>query len=295
MQAISGRPALVLLFCFSATGPVLGEEPAWDRYRVEQTFRLQVTTAQPLSVPGRLRLEPVSASVESRLTFHLERESAPTPSDGPEGTEGTEGTEGRPGVRRWRFTRVGVEGPAAETESPMAEGMKRALGLALARMQDLEGKEYTGDVAELPVFPLGEQAPAWLTQWLRFAQTGLFSGTEGSPVQFPGAEVHYQVRWLRSDFRREPCTVQQATWTAAVEAAPGSISPELAAEGVEARTRFSASSLEWVTQTNPQLVYAERSAVRETFWDLSQVQKPELQGLTFRLHLAVQVRVERLP
>ncbi|MFQ5724389.1 MAG: hypothetical protein ACE5G6_07840, partial [Terriglobia bacterium] len=89
------------------------------------------------------------------------------------------------------------------------------------------------------------------------------------------------------------CHVQQASWTVPVQ--PGSVPADLAAQGVEARTHFAAQSLEWVSREHPALIYSERSAVRETSWELKNVERPELRRLVFRLRLVVEVRVERLP
>lgn len=269
-----------------------GAHPSFIRYRVEQVFRLETTTAEARPLPGRLRAEPVTTAMEGRVRLVLEQR----------GEEKPAGRASQSGARvTWRFTQVEVEGPSAEPAGATNPEVERALVLGLAWMRQLEGKEFTGLVSDLPVLPLGEAPPGWLTAWLRWAQTGGFAGVDSSPVELPAssepgaAATTYQVQWLRSDFRQELCHVQQARWVVPVQAAPASVSPELAAEGVEARTHFAATSLEWVSQDNPELVYAERSAVRETYWNLEKVRKPELRELVFRLRFAVQVRVERLP
>lgn len=74
-----------------------------------------------------------------------------------------------------------------------------------------------------------------------------------------------------------------------------SLPASLAAAGVSARTHFSAQSLEWVSQSEPTLIYADRSAARETFWDMSGVEDPRLRQSVFRLRLSANVTVERLP
>jgi len=272
--------AWLLLVPVAGVSP--GESPAPARYRVEQVFRLETTTARPQG-------EPATTAVEGRVRLVLEQRLQP----------------GNPLRGVWRFAEVEVEGPRSEPAEAKDARTERALALGLAWMKQLEGKEFTGPLADLPVLPLGEARPAWLTAWLRWAQTGGFSGREGNPVPWtsavetegtpPDPAVAYELRWLRSEFRQAPCHVQQARWTLPVGPAPGSVTPDLAADGVEARTHFSALSLEWVSQDNPALVYAERSGVRETFWNLEKVKKPELRELVFRLRFSVKVRVERLP
>lgn len=256
------------------------------RYRVEQILRLETTSAQAQPVPGRLRADPTTAAVEGRVRFILEQRFL---------------EKGR-GV--WRFTRVEVEGPRAEPVGSSTPGVERALALGLAWMKELDGQEFNGPLADLPVLPVGEAAPPWLTDWLRWAQTGSFAGVEANPVERVGATnpksppAAYDVQWLRSESRLPHaglCHVQQARWVVSVEEAPGSVPVNLAEQGVEARTHFSAQSLEWVAQDEPTLIYAERSGVRETFWTLEKVKAPELRDLVFRLRFAVEVRVERLP
>lgn len=269
-------------------------EHALARYRVEQVFRLETTSAQVQPVPGRLRTEPVTTVVEGRVRFVLERGPA-------ENSMGDGPVLAPAGGGIWRFSQVEVEGPRTEPPGATDPGVEQALADGLAAVQQLEGQEFHGDVAELPVLPLGEASPPWLTGWLRWAQSGSFAGVKADPVELATrADSHatpasYEVRWLRTDFRQAACHVQQARWAVPVQPAPGSVPAVLAAEGVEARTHFAALSLEWVTQSNPVLVYAERSAVRETFWSLEKVKKPELRELMFRLRLIVQVRLERLP
>lgn len=268
--------ALVLTLSVAAP-PGEGQTPP-ARYRVEQVFRLETTSARPTA--GQPRAEPITTAVEGRVRLVLEQRSkAETPAQG-----------------AWRFTRVEVDGPRADPPGTASAKTERALALGLNWMRQLQGQEFTGTLADLPVLPLGEAPPAWLTAWLQWAQTGAFAGVDANPVELPTpAEAAYQVRWLRSEFRQVPCHVQEARWTVPVQPAPASVSPDLAAEGVEARTHFAALSLEWVSQDSPGLVYAERSGVRETFWNLEKVERPELRDLVFRLRFAVEVRVERLP
>lgn len=252
------------------------------RYRVEEIFRLESATAQP----GRANGDPVTTAVEGRARFVLEQQLEDA---------------GPPARGVWRLVEVEVEGPRTEPAEKSDPRVERSLALGLEWLRRQAGQEFRGALVDLPVFPLGEAEPAYLTRWLRWAQTGIFADAVQDPLSFARREasdplpVVYQVRWLRSEFRQAPCHVQQARWTVPVEAAPRSVTPALAAEGVEARTHFSASSLEWVSQDNPALVYAERSGVRETFWNLEKVEKPELRALVFRLRLSVQVRVARLP
>jgi len=273
-----------LLLGLLSSAAVSQPEPA--RYRVEQVFRLETVLAQPRA--GQENQPPVTTLVEGRFRFVLEQRL----------------NEEEPEFGTWRFTRVELERLRKEPPGGETSAAERALALGLLSMRRLEGKEFTVGVGELPVLPLGEAAPAWLTAWLRWAQMGSFAGVGVNPVNLPAAgepggeggspPLTYDLRWRRSDFRQQPCHVQEARWTAPTLPAPGAVTPELAAEGVEARTRFSAMSLEWVAQENPALVYAERSALRETFWDLQHVQKPELREMVFRVRLSVQVRIERL-
>lgn len=278
------RNFAVLLLLILSAGARGGAQPAMVRYRVEQVFRLETTSAEAQPLPGRLRADPVTTAVEGRVRLLLEQRLEPN------------------GRGSWRFTGIEIDGPRTEPPEASDAGVERALKLGLDWMRQLEGQEFNGRIADLPVLPLGEAAPAWLTPWLRWAQTGSFSGVEQSPVVFPSTSsdsvppaARYELEWVRSEFRQQLCHVQQARWVLPIAAAPDSLSAALAAEGVEARTHFAAQSLEWVTQESPALVYAERSGVRETFWDMTKVSKPELRDLVFRLRLAVQVRVERLP
>lgn len=279
MRVTRRSSAAVLLFLLAAS-TVAGQQAApRRRYRVEQVFRLETTTAEPAST-GAAAASPVTVTGEGRVQFVLEQQASEDSSP------------------RWRFTQVETQAPETDAEGEIGQGVQLALALGLRWMHQLDGKEFTGSVGKLPVFPLGESRPAWLTAWLRWAQTGGFSGVEGSPMALPtGREENsssYELRWLRSDFRQENCNVQQARWAVAVQASADAVSPALAAEGVEARTFFSAQSLEWISQRNAELVYAERSGVRETFWSLEKVQKPDVHELVFRFRLAVQVRIERL-
>lgn len=275
--------ALLLALGASITGGQA--EPPFARYRVEQVIRLESTSARPQPVPGGVLAEPVTTAAEGRVRFILEQRRG----------------DSTPGHAIWRFAQVEVEAPHSEPPEANNAEVERALALGLNWIQRVEGEEFTGPMTELPVVPLGEAPPAWLGAWLRWAQTGSFSGVAQNPVALPApsdggpTEVAYEVRWLRSEYRQVPCHVQQARWAVPVQEAAGAVPAQLAAEGVEARTHFSALSLEWISQEQPSLIYAERSGVRETFWDLKKVRKPELRRLVFRLRLAVQVRVERLP
>ena len=267
------------LFAGLTLGAAPEAPPPPVRYRVEQVFRLETTTARP-------QAEPATTAVEGRVRFLLEQQLE----------------EAGPPVRGvWRIAEVHVEGPRTEPADKGDPRVERTMALGLEWLRRQEGQEFHGDFLDLPVFPLGEAAPAYLTHWLRWAQTGVFAGVREDPLRFARQDSSdtlpfaYQVRWLRSEFRQAPCHVQQARWTLAVQPAPGSVPADLAAEGVEARTHFAALSLEWVSQDNPRLIYAERSGVRETFWNLEKVKKAELRELVFRLRFSVQVRVERLP
>jgi hypothetical protein len=284
MAGVSRQIAAALLLILAAGARGHSEQP-WARYRVEQVFRLETTSAEAQPLPGRLRADPVTTAVEGRLRMLLEQRLEPN-------------GEGR---GSWRFTRLETDEPRSEPPELGDAGVERALKLGLDWMRRLEGQEFSGSIADLPVLPLGEATPAWLTSWLRWAQTGSFSGVGQSPVVFPSASTGespaagYELKWVRSEFRQQFCHVQQARWVSPLGSAPESLSPALVAEGVEARTSIAAQSLEWVTRENPTLVYAERSGVRETFWDMEKVSKPELRDLVFRLRLAVQVHVERVP
>jgi len=274
--------AAVIFLASSAGAARAADEPA--RFRVEQIFRIEVTSAEPQPLPGRLRTEPVRTVVEGRVRFILE--------------QGAPDDAGKP---RWRFADVQAEGPRTDPPERAHPGVERVFELGLAWLRRLDGQEFTGPVLELPVLPLGEGEPAWLTRWLHWAQTGGFAGVDADPLVLPpestgsDAPPSYQLRWLRSEFRQAPCHVQQARWAVSVALPPDSLPPSLAAEGVESRSQFAAQSLEWVAQESPRLIYAERSAARETYWSLEKVQKPELKDLVFRLRTAVEVRVERLP
>jgi len=275
----------VLVLLGFAPASVAQTEPQPTRYRVEQIFRLETFSAEELAVPGRLRTEPVSTAYVGRFRFVLE--------ESPDAKA--------PGGKRWKFTQVETEPPSTEPPERADAGVERVLRMGLDWMKRLEGQEFSGPLSDLPSLPLGESAPAWLMAWLRWAQTGGFSGTEGDPAALAAAlkvdpsPVAYQLQWLRAESRQAPCHVQQARWAVPARPAADSLPPQLAAQGVEAHTTFAAQSLEWVSQESPALIYAERSGTRETFWTLEKVGKPELKELVFRLRLAMQVRVERLP
>lgn len=284
--AAGARWLVVFLFASFLVLPGAQGQADPRRYRVEQVVRLETTTAEPQPQEGLLRTEPTTTSVVGRVSFVLEEGAGENP----------------PGETQWLFSEVTTESPRTEPPEAANAGVERVMALGLEWMRRLDGQQFAGPVSELPVFPLGEAAPGWLTAWLRWAQTGGFSGVEANPVALPEVETNgesnpggYAVRWLRSDFRQVPCHVQQARWVAPVKEAPESVPASLASEGVEAQTHFAAQSLEWVAQDSPVLIYAERSGVRETFWNLEKVKRPELRQLVFRLRLAVQVRVERLP
>lgn len=291
MRCRAGIPVALAVIALAvialASGALDGRAQAEvKRYRVEQVIRLETTSAVVKPLPGRVRATPTQSAVEARVRFVLEQklEEGQTP---PRGV--------------WRFREVEVEGPRAEPAETTNPGVERVFTLGLEWMRRLEGQDFSGFFEDVPMFPLGEAPPPWMTSWLRWAQLGSFAGVDGSSLingredNPPRTRPAYQIQWLRSEFRRVPCHVQLARWVAPVAPAPESVPAELAAEGVEARTHFSAQSLEWVSQENPGLIYAERSGVRETYWTLEKVQKPELQELVFRLRLVVQVRVERMP
>jgi hypothetical protein len=259
------------------------QEPG-ARYRVEQVLRLETLSVEEKPVPGRMAAEPVRTSVRGRLRMVLEQRHHP---EAPERVA-------------WRFAQVEFDPPQTEPAGRADEGVERVFLLAMGFMKRLEGQEFDGHLNELPVLPLGESAPPWLASWLRWAQTGSIAGLDGDPANVSEAaadapRVSYQLNWLRSDFRQVPCHVQQARWAAPVVSAQDSLPASLAAEGVSASTYFAAQSLEWVSQQAPVLIYAERSGVRETFWTLAAADKPDLEELVWRLRLAVEVRVERLP
>jgi hypothetical protein len=252
--------ALLALF-FAGTIFARAEEPVL-RYRVEQVLRLETMSVEERPTPERLPAEPLRTRVRGRLWMVLEQRREPAS-----------------GRNTWRFTQVEIELPQTEPAGRADEGVERVFLMALGFVKRLEGQEFTGPLSQLPVLPLGESAPPWLTSWLRWAQTGAFSGIEGDPAGIGEAAgdnppVSYQLNWLRGEFRRVPCHVQQARWTIPVTPAPDLLP---------------------VSQENPTLIYAERSGVRETFWSLAGVERPELKELVFRLRLAVEVRVERLP
>lgn len=274
--------ALVLLGFASASGAQT-EAPA--RYRVDQVFRLETLSAEEMALPGRLRAEPVTTAYIGRFRFVLEQSTDAT----------------APGGKKWKFAQVEIEPPTTEPPERADAGVERVLQMGLDWMKRLDGQEFSGAVSELPAMPLGESAPAWLTTWLRWAQTGGFSGTESDPIGLAAmlkvdpSPVSYQLQWLRAESRQVPCHVQQARWAIPPVPADDSLPAQLVAQGVEAHTSFSAQSLEWVSQESPTLIYAERSGTRDTSWTLEKVDRPELKELVFRLRLVMQVRVERLP
>ncbi len=275
--------AALVLFGFASSS--VAQEAAPARYRVEQVFRLETLSAEEMALPGRLRTEPVTTAYVGRFRFVLEQSAdAAAPAD-----------------KRWKFTQVEIEPPATEPPERADAGVERVLQMGLDWMKRLDGQEFSTPLSDLPVMPLGESAPAWLTTWLRWAQTGGFSGTESDPVGLAAvlkvepSPVSYQLQWLRAESRHVPCHVQQARWAIPPGPADDSLPAQLAAQGVEAHTSFAAQSLEWVSQESPTLIYAERSGTRNTFWTLEKVDRPELKELVFRLRLVMQVRVERMP
>lgn len=268
--------SLAVAFWLCWSGSALAQTGP-TRYRVEQVVRLETTSSQTETTDRALWAPPVTTIVEGRVRLVLEEQAS----------------EPASGRRSWQFTRVETEGPRTDPPEAADAGVEGALALGLNWMRQLEGQEFHGTLADLPVLPLGEASPAWLTSWLRWAQTGSFAPADRDPAALPAAS--YEVEWIRSESRQTLCHVQRARWTLPVVAAPESVAASLAAEGVEARTHFAAQSLEWVAQDGPTLVYAERSGVRETFWDLRKVARLELRDLVFRLRLAIEVRVERLP
>ena len=251
------------------------EQSAVTRYRVEQVVRLETTSAPEAPPPGQLWPPPVTTAVEGRFRYVLEQRPADSP-----------------GAESWRLTDVETDGPRTEPAEARDAGVERVFQLGLNWIRNLEGREFRGGPEELPAFPLGEAAPPWLTTWLHWAQTGRFADRERNPVTLP--EASYQVEWLRSETRQTLCHVQRVRWAQPVAEAPESLPASLAAAGVEAHTLFAAQSLEWVAQDQPVLVYAERSGVRETYWELEKVSQADLRHLVFRLRLSVELRLERL-
>ena len=198
---------LAVLFLLGlAPVSVAQTEPQPTRYRVEQVFRLETFSAEELAVPGRLRTEPVATAYVGRFRFILEQ------------TQDAKALAGR----RWKFTQVEIEPPTTEPPERADAGVERVLRMSLDWMQRLDGQEFSDPLSDLPALPLGESAPAWLTAWLRWAQTGGFSGTEGDPAGLAAAlkaspsPVSYQLQWLRGESRQVPCHVQQARWTVPV-------------------------------------------------------------------------------
>lgn len=264
---------LVLLLCVPTAR---ADESATTRYRIEQVVRLETTSAPETPPPGQLWPPPVTTAVEGRFRFVVEHR----PASGDE-------------AERWRLTDVETDGPNTDPPDARDAGVERVFILGLNWIRNLDGREFKGGAEELPVFPLGEATPPWLTTWLHWAQTGSFADRDHNPVALP--EATYLVEWLRSETRQTLCHVQRARWAQPVAEASESLPASLAAAGVEARTIFAAQSLEWVAQDGSALVYAERSGVRETYWELEKVSQPELRHLVFRLRLAVELRLERLP
>ncbi|MGH9804032.1 MAG: hypothetical protein ACRD4D_02580, partial [Candidatus Acidiferrales bacterium] len=264
--------SLCLLFAAALAG---AEEPPLTRYRVEQIVRLE-TTSTPDSPPppGQLWPPPVTTAVEGRFHYVLEHSAA-----------------GPAGPARWRLRQVETEGPRTEPAEARQEGVERVFVLGLDWMRNLEGREFAGGLEELPVFPLGETPPPWLATWMQWAQTGNFADRERNPVALP--EASYQVEWLRGETRQTLCHVQRARWSQPVADVTASLPAQMADAGVEARTHFSAQSLEWVAQVRPVLIYAERSGVRETYWDMNKVSQPALRDQVLRLRLSVELRLER--
>lgn len=252
------------------------EESTTTRFRVEQVVRLETTSAPEAPAPGQLWPPSVTTAVEGRFRYVLEQRPADST-----------------GAASWRLTDVETDGPRTEPAEARDAGVERVFQLGLNWIRNLEEREFKGGPEELPAFPLGEAAPPWLTTWLHWAQTGSFADREHNPVALP--EASYQVEWLRSETRQTLCHVQRARWAQPVAEAPESLPASLAAVGVEARTMFAGQSLEWVAQDQPALVYAERSGVRETYWELEKVSQPDLRHLVFRLRLSVELRLERLP
>lgn len=271
------RRCLVLSFIlFLYPSSVSTEETPTVRYHVEQVVRLETTSAPEAPPPGRLWPPPVTKAVEGRFRYVLERRPADSTA-----------------ADTWRLTDVETEGPRTEPVEARDAGVERVFQMGLSWIRNLQGREFKGGPEELPTFPLGEAAPPWLTTWLQWAQSGGFADRERNPVSMP--EASYQVEWLRSETRQTLCHVQRVRWAEPVAEAPESLPSSLAAAGVEARTLFAAQSLEWVAQDRPVLIYAERSGVRETYWELEKVSQPELRHLVFRLRLSVDLRLERLP
>lgn len=266
---------LFLILSFLVAG---ADDAPVTRYRVEQVVRLETTsTPETPPPPGQLWPPPATTSVEGRFRFVMEHRS---------------GGAGQAGS--WRFRQVETEGPDTQPAEARQEGVERVFVLGLNWMRNLEGREFAGGLEELPVFPLGETPPPWLATWTQWAQTGNFSDREHNPAALP--EATYEVEWLRSETRQSLCHVQRARWAQPVRDVTDSLPPQLAEAGVAARTHFAAQSLEWVAQQDPPvLLYAERSGVRETFWDMKKASQPALRDQVLRLRLSVELRLERLP
>ena len=250
------------------------------RYRVEQTVQVETTSAEPVRVLTWTLPEPVSTRVEGRVVFILVRR----------------------GQGDWQLEKIELAPMRAEPSVAANAPAATSLAAALVAFAQQEGKTFWGDWRALPVLGLGEGKPAWLSGWLQWAQAGLAAPAEADPLTLvapkaksPTLLARYVHRRLRSDFRQEVCGVEQVRWLLPAQATPSAVSAELATAGIEARTHFAAESLEWLGQQSGELIYAERSAVRETFWDLEKVTKPGLRQLGFRYRLGVTLRVERLP
>jgi len=272
-----GRCLFLSLGLLSSAAVAAAEEPPATRYRVEQVVRLETTsTPDTPPPPGQLWPPPVTTSVEGRFRYVLEHRAGDATGPG-----------------SWRLQRVETEGPRTEPAEARQEGVERVFVLGLNWMHNLEGREFAGGLEELPVFPLGETPPPWLATWMQWAQTGNFSDRERNPVALP--EADYSVEWLRSETRQTLCHVQRARWAQPVADVTDSLPAQMVAAGVEARTHFAAQSLEWVAQDQPALIYAERSGVRETYWDMKKVSQPALRDQVLRLRLSVELRLERLP
>jgi len=208
----------------------------------------------------------------------------------------------RRGQGEWQLENVELAPMRAEPSVRANTPAATSLAAALLAFAQQEGKTFSGDWRALPVLALGESEPAWLSGWVQWAQAGLAAPAEADPLTLALPKekssallARYVRRRLRSDFRQEVSWVEQVHWLLPAQATPSAVSAELAAAGIEARTRFAAESLEWVGQQSGELIYAERSAVRETFWNLEKVTEPELKQVRFRYRLGVTLRVERLP
>lgn len=261
---------------FLALGTSLASEQPPQRYRVEYTVVVETSTATPRRALTRTVPEPITTRVEGRAAFTLTRT----------------------GEREWRIGMIDL-GPMRVEPSVRANAPAAvALAAALVAFQQQADRDFTGGWDSLPVLALEEGEGGWQTAWLQWAKAGL-AAPENNPVRARVNEllpaVRYARRTLRTEFRGEVCWVLEIDWLLPARPAPAGVSPELSAEGVEARMTLAAKSLEWVGQQSGALIYAERNLVREISWDVEKVSSEQLKDVPFRYRLGVTLRVERLP